>query len=129
MELEGIMSNNLLQGNKATKNSGFWTFIKSAPINTISLIPPLIACLIVVVWIVTKEKLFPAIPQIFNYLIMSIALLIVGSVGIIYIYRREIPGPVSSVTIKGRFAVVVGYVTLLFFWGLGIAGIVFALAR
>jgi hypothetical protein len=110
-----------------TKCSDFWQFIKNGPINTVSLIPPLIACLLIAVWGLAKEWLFPVMPQLYNYAILSIATILAGSVGLIYIYRKEMPGPVSSSTVKGGWAVVTGFVLLLFFWSLGIAAFVFSL--
>lgn len=112
---------------KSTKGADFWKFIKREPINTVSLVPPLIACLLVVMWIVAKEKFFPTVPQFYNYAIIFIAAMLIGSVGLIYIYRKEMPGPVSSVTIRGGCAVATGYALLLFFWILGILGFIFAL--
>jgi hypothetical protein len=112
---------------KSTKGVDFWKFFKRGPINTVSLVPPLIACLLVVTWIVAKEKFFPTVPQFYNYAIIFIAVILTGSVGLIYIYRKEMPGPVSSVTIRGGCAVATGYLLLIFFWILGILGFIFAL--
>jgi len=109
------------------KYSGFLDFVKTGPINTVSLIPTLTACLLVVIWVALKEKFFSAVPQIYNYAILYLASILIGSAGLIYIYRKEMPGPVSSITIRGRWATITGIVLVLFFWGLGIAGFVFAL--
>jgi hypothetical protein len=121
------MSKPVKQTIKSTKGANLWAFLKSGPISTLSLIPPLIACLLVITWAITKQKFFPSAPQIYNYAVLSVALVLVGFVGIIYIYRKEMPGPVPSVTIKGKLAVATGFALPLFFWILGIAGFVFAL--
>lgn len=121
------MSKSTDQNSKPTKRTDFWAFVKNGSIRTVSVIPPLVACLLGIIWVITKEKFFPAVPEIYNYAVLSVALILTGFVGIIYIYRREMPGPVSSVTIKGGCAVVAGIALVLFFWLLGIVGLVFAL--
>jgi len=103
----------------------FWDFIKYGSINTVTLIPPLTAMLIVVAWGIIKENFFRSSPQIYNSIVIGLAAMLIGLDGVIYIYRKEMPGPVSSVTVKGGCAIVSGYILLLFFWILGILGIVF----
>lgn len=123
------MSNDLDPRKNNTTRFDFWLFIKNGSISTLSLFPPITGGLLVFIWAIAKSQYFPAIPQIYNYIIVSVASIIVGTLGLIYVYRKEMPGPVSSVTIKGGFAVVVGYITLFFFWSMGIAGIIFALTE
>ena len=123
------MSNSSDTTSNSAKRISFWTFIKSGPISSVSLIPTFAAILLVVIWIVLKGRFFPLVPQLYNYTILSIAGLLIGSVGIIYIYRKEMPGPVSSVTVKGGCAVVSGLILVLFFWILSIAGFIFALSN
>lgn len=123
------MSKPTEQTTQSTKggSGAFWEFIKHGPINTVSLFPPLIAFLLVIAWILAKENFFSTIPQLYNYAIVAIAAILMGSVGLIYIYRKEMPGPVSSVTIKGGCAVASGYALLIFFWTLGVLGFIYAL--
>jgi hypothetical protein len=123
------MSNFSEQTSNSKKRASFWTFIKSGHINSVSLIPTFAAILLVITWIVLKAQVFPSVPQFYNYALLSVAGMIMGLVGIIYIYRREMPGPVSSVTVKGGCAVVSGVLLLLFFWILSIALFVFALSN
>jgi hypothetical protein len=104
----------------------FWDFIRTGPINTVSFIPLLLAIALVLIWIGLKNALL-IIPQIYNYFILCTASMLLGSTGLIYIYRREMPGPVSSVTIKGSCAVIIGLIFLIFFWFLGLAGFVLAI--
>jgi hypothetical protein len=104
----------------------FWNFIKTGSINTVSFVPLLLAIALVLLWVGVKNALGIK-PEIFNYAILFIASMLLGSTGLIYIYRKEMPGPVSSVTIRGGCAVFAGYLMLVFFWALGIAGIAFAI--
>lgn len=122
------MSKSSDRTSKPAKYTNIWAFIKNGQISSVSLLPTLAAILLVVVWTVLKECLFPAVPQFYNYAILSIAGILIGSVGIIYIYRKEMPGPVSSVTVKGGCAVISGLILVLFFWILSIVGFIFALS-
>jgi hypothetical protein len=110
-----------------TKFGRFWLYIKNGPIQVVSLIPMAIAALLIVLWIVIKEKFFLSAPQSYNYVVLSVAAISMGFVGLIYIYRKEMPGPVYSTTVKGGCAVISGLALILFFWVLGIAEFVFAL--
>lgn len=104
----------------------FWRFIKTGPINIVSLVPILIAVLLVVAWGIGKDMFFTNIPRIYNYIVLFIASILMGSVGLIYVYRKEMPGSTSGSTVKGGCAVISGIILLVFFWFLGIAGLVFS---
>lgn len=103
------------------------SFIEERPIGTISFVPPLIAGCFVVIWGVIKNRLLPESPQVYNFVVLSIASIVISLVGLVYLYRKEMPGPISGTTIKGGVAIISGIVLFLFFCGLGIAGILFAL--
>lgn len=103
------------------------TFIKDRPINTVSFIPPLTAAFLVVTWAIIKDRFLPDSPQIYNYIVLSTASIIIGSVGLVYVYRKEMPGPISSTTIKGGVAIATGIALLLFFCGLGVLGLILAI--
>lgn len=104
----------------SNKVSRFMQFLKYGSISTLSFIAPLLAFLIVAIYVVVKLNFLPALPKILNDLILLIAALLMGSVGLIYIYRKEMPGLTSSTTIKGKLAVISGLLLIVFFWGLGL---------
>jgi len=103
------------------------SFIEERPISTISLIPPLIAGFLVVIWGVVKNRFLPEFPQVYSFIVLSTASIIISLVGLVYLYRKEMPGPTSSTTIKGGVAILSGIVLFLFFCGLGLVGILFAI--
>jgi hypothetical protein len=121
------MSNSDKKIQSLSKRSGRLIFIKKGPILIVSLIPPLIVVILVLIWILMKGKFFQTLPEIYTDFFLLIMSLILGSVGVIYIYRKEMPGPVPSATIRGTWAVITGCILLLFFWLLGILGFISAL--
>jgi hypothetical protein len=101
-------------------NNRFFHFLKYGSISTLALIPTLMAGIIVAIFVVIKANFSPALPKILNAVVIFLASLLIGSVGAIYIYRKEMPGPISSTTVKGAFAIFSGWLLIIFFWGLGL---------
>jgi hypothetical protein len=94
-------------------------FIKFGPINLVAFTFSVLGICWVVSWILIRNLLAIKLPDIFESVIVSIGSVAFGAIGLVYIYRREMPGPTASTTIKGWFAVIVGVLLLLFFCGLG----------
>jgi hypothetical protein len=109
------------------RTTKFWVFIKSGPIVIVSFIPPLISFILIFIWGFIRERYIPTTPQTYNYICLAISAIVTSFVGLVYIFRKEMPGPVSSITIRGGCAVATGLVLVLFFWILGIAIVVYTL--
>lgn len=107
--------------------STFLSFLMTGPINTVSLIPVLFGVLILIFWVIVKKQIYPTSPPIYNYFVLMVFSIIIGFVGIIYILRKEMPGPLSSIVIRGKLAVIVGILLVMFFWILGVFSFVSAL--
>jgi hypothetical protein len=101
------------------KESAFWAFFMKSPIDIVSGIPLVVAIVLVVSWGLIKEQFLPDVPQMYNFFVIAFASIIMGCIGIIYIVRKEMPGPVAGKTIKGNCAVISGLILAAFFGILG----------
>lgn len=102
-------------------------FLKNGSVRAVSSVPILLAIFLLAIWVLLRRTLLIEVQTIYNYLILSIACFLVGATGIVYIYKREMPGYTSSTTIKGVWAVISGLIIIIFPWALGILIMVFAL--
>ena len=95
-------------------------FIKFGPINLVAFIISALGISWVVSWILIRNLMAIKLPDLFESVMVSIGSVAFGAIGLVYIYRKEMPGLTASTTIKGWFAVIVGVLLLLFFCGLGL---------
>jgi hypothetical protein len=107
----------------------FLKYMITGPIILVSIIPSTFGFLTLFFLGWCKEQFFPTLPRSYNFLILMIFFVIVGSTGIFYIVRKEMPGPLSSMVIRGKPAIIGGISLVLFFWGLGIFLFVSALIK
>ena len=94
-------------------------FFKNSSVRVLSAIPVILAILLLSIWVVLRSSLIKEIPSSYNYIVLSIASLLTGVTGIVYIYKKEMPGFTSSTTIKGEWAILSGVITVIFLGGLG----------
>jgi len=99
------------------KKKLFASFVEKNSIQNISGIPLLIALIIVMGWVILKQINLVVKDTIWDAIILSIAAFSIGFTGILYIYKKEMPGIIASQTIKGWWAVFSGILLVVFFWG------------
>jgi hypothetical protein len=83
-------------------------------------IPPVIAMTLFITGALVGQKLYPeGIPRLYTAILIFLMSLIVSLSGLITIYRREMPGPFGY-KIRGKYPIITGFLSIIFFLGLGI---------
>lgn len=102
-------------------------FLENNSIKTISGIPILIASLVLIGWVILKQSGFVADGKTLDAIILFAAIFLIGFTGVLYIYKKEMPGVISSQTIKGWWAVFSGILLITFFWGVAIISLILSI--
>ena len=101
-------------------------FVRTGSIHIVSFVPTLIGLFFIVGWFLIRVDLMKTAPQFLNYLALAIWGLLTGCSGLVYISRKEMPGPVGS-TLKGLYPRIIGFLLLGFFWSISLGLIILAL--
>ena len=105
--------------NRLTLLSRVTKYIK----NNVIYLPTYVLILLVLgIWIL--DEAFTINDSLFKFL-LALVLLTLISTAILYIWRREIPGPVPGSIIKGKIAIIVGVFELVFLLFVGFFFILF----
>jgi uncharacterized membrane protein YozB (DUF420 family) len=101
----------------------FFQFMENKSVRTISAIPMSAAIILVAGWIIISQNNSIKTNPIWNTTILFAAFFLLGTIGVVYIYKKEMPGLISSETIKGGWAIISGILLIVFFWGIAILGV------
>lgn len=78
-------------------------------------IPFLLGLILITLWGLNKT-----LSNIQNFILVCITFFIWGFCGIVIIIKRELPGTFAS--LKGIYAIIIGAMVTIFFWGLAFRG-------
>lgn len=101
----------------------FFQFMENKSVRTISAIPMTAAIFLVAGWVIISQNNSIKANPILNMTILFSAFFLLGTIGVVYIYKKEMPGLTSSETIKGSWAIISGILLIVFFWGIAILGV------
>ncbi|MBN8580622.1 MAG: hypothetical protein J0L96_08115 [Anaerolineae bacterium] len=99
-------------------------YIDSKSASNLVTILMILAIILMAGWVII-DPINPLQDPIWSALVLFIVSFLIGMIGIVYIYKKEMPGVVSSQTIRGRWAIFSGILLIVVFWGVGFLGLYF----
>lgn len=109
-----------MKTNQNKKKNILIDFINKRSVRVVTGIPIVVAVFLVSGWVIAVQNNFVDSGTAWSSTILFISTFFIGLTGFVYIYKKEMPGLISSQTIKGGWAVFSGILLVVFFWGIAL---------
>ena len=101
-------------------------YIDSKSASNLSTILMVLVGILMAGWVII-DPVNPLQDPVWDAVVLFVISFLIGMIGIVYVYKKEMPGLVSSQTIRGAWAIFSGILLIVVFWGVGFLGLYFSI--